>query len=427
MKAKNMEKPASSAPATPAEAERGAASAAPARPADFEEVKWRIRAEDGSIFGPAAMAALLAWARDGRLSPGHLVSSDGENWVPVTSLRELSMDWVAEVSPGRFYGPINHDAVTDLIRSKEIAPDVPTFVRVSSLDESPATLRAENESLRRQLAALREDFSRRASELEAGVSAAEALQAELRGQLDTRDMDFEAERQSFKAVETSLRADLAKAEAERKKSADAEASLRADFAKAEADCKKASVVESQLQAEIARLKADVAKLESRSSALAKQVEQSSGRERAHAADAARIAELEKQIEEGEAERRRLREEVEAKEADARRGIREAESALLKERDDHARLRTEAQAALDRAKAARLREESVCKLLRQALSAFDDAGDGEVIEDGEAILLSDEADDAPRPLPPRPDLVLNAIEAQAQRELQKLQGKSFSKK
>ena len=366
---------------------------------EAKEKMWKVKAEDGSVFGPAAMSALLVWARDGRLSPGHLVSSDGENWVPVTSLGELSMDWVAEVSPGRFYGPIHHDAVVDLIRTQTIAPDIPKFVRVASLDESPASLRAENDSLRRQLAALREDFSRRAADLEASVSAAEALQAELRGQLETRDMDFEAERQSFKAVESSLRADLAKAEAERQEAAATES----------------------------RLRADVAKLESRVSALAKQVEQASGRERAHAADTARIAELEKTLEENEAERRRLREEFEAREADARRGVREAEAALLKERDDLARLRTEAQSALDRAKNARVREESVCKLLRQALSAFDHEDDDTIIEDGEAILLADGADAAPRPLPPRPDLVLNAIEAQAQRELKKLKNNPFPKK
>jgi DNA repair exonuclease SbcCD ATPase subunit len=419
MKAKNKEQPDAAGAETGGSPSPVEAGMTP-RPADSDEVKWRVRAEDGSVFGPAAMSARLVWARDGRLSPRHLVSSDGENWVPVTSLGELSMDWVAEVSPGRFYGPIHHDAVVDLIRTQTIAPDIPKFVRVASLDESPASLRAENDSLRRQLAALREDFSRRAADLEASVSAAEALQAELRGQLETRDMDFEAERQSFKAVESSLRADLAKAEAERQEAAATESRLRADLAKAEAERQEAAATES-------RLRAAVAKLESRVSALAKQVEQASGRERAHAADSARIAELEKILEENEAERRRLREEFEAREADARRGVREAEAALLKERDDLARLRTEAQSALDRAKNARVREESVCKLLRQALSAFDHEDDDTIIEDGEAILLADGGDAAPRPLPPRPDLVLNAIEAQAQRELKKLKNNPFPKK
>ena len=45
---------------------------------EAKEKMWKVKAEDGSVFGPASMATLLAWARDGRLAASHVISSDGK-------------------------------------------------------------------------------------------------------------------------------------------------------------------------------------------------------------------------------------------------------------------------------------------------------------------------------------------------------------
>ena len=78
--------------------------------------QWRVRTEKGDVFGPADLATLQAWARDGRLAPTHQICADGATWEPVTALRELEMDWVAEVTSGSFYGPIHRDAMNELLR-----------------------------------------------------------------------------------------------------------------------------------------------------------------------------------------------------------------------------------------------------------------------------------------------------------------------
>ena len=88
---------------------------------EAKEKMWKVKAEDGSVFGPASMATLLAWARDGRLAASHVISSDGKTWTPVASHSELAMDWIAEISPGKFYGPIHRDALDELLRNGTLA------------------------------------------------------------------------------------------------------------------------------------------------------------------------------------------------------------------------------------------------------------------------------------------------------------------
>ena len=63
---------------------------------EAKEKMWKVKAEDGSVFGPASMATLLAWARDGRLAASHVISTDGKAWTPVASHPELAMNWIAE-------------------------------------------------------------------------------------------------------------------------------------------------------------------------------------------------------------------------------------------------------------------------------------------------------------------------------------------
>lgn len=195
---------------------------------EVKEEMWKVKDESGTVFGPASMASLQSWARDGRLAATHLISSDGVNWEPATSRRELAMDWIVELSPGKFYGPIHREACDELIANGTISEGQPQFVRVLSAEDSPEVLKAENISLQSRLESLRTSFAAKIGELESELSETAAELADVKAQLETRDLDFEAERQGLAASESKLKAELVKAE---KKAAAAAARLEATTVK----------------------------------------------------------------------------------------------------------------------------------------------------------------------------------------------------
>lgn len=303
---------------------------------DNKDAVWKVRAEDGSVFGPASMATLLAWARDGRLAATHTISKDGTNWTPVASHPELSMDWIAEISPGTFFGPIHKDAMEELVRDGTLSAEAPRYTRVRDSGDDPSALKGELAALRAETDALRADFVARASKLEEELAAAEAASAEIKAQLETRDLEFEAERQGFKAAETRMQAELAKAG------------------------KKAET-------------------------LAEQVRQDGGRARSRAADEARIAELEAKLAAQDDTAKKAKVQADAEVADARRALRDAETALQSEKDAFARFRAEAQGATSRLKALEIREESLRKLLQQ-ISAVMSETVSAPIEDAEVVNI-----------------------------------------
>ncbi len=325
---------------------------------------WTVRAEDGTTFGPATLASLQAWARDGRLAPGHMVSSDGTSWQPVTRIPQLAMDWVVEISPGTFYGPVHAQALEELVRDGSLSPDVTRFSRAAASAAPDVVPGADREALERRLETLRAAFTARTEELDRQLQTLAEERDRLKGEIGTKDIEFDAERQAFKASESRLQADLAKARAT-------------------------------------------------ASGLEQQIGQAQRRERERAASAARIAELEARL--GEADERLKAGEAahQASLQQARQALREAEKALLAERAAQARHRQEAQATAATLKTLRLREESLRKLLQQAgaLLGSETPRHETSIEDGVV------ADAAP---PPRSDLSsLNQIEAQAQREISRL--------
>ena len=296
------------------------------------EKMWKVKAEDGSVFGPASMATLLAWARDDRLAASNVISADGKTWTPVASHPELAMDWIAEITPGKFYGPIHRDALDERIRNGSIDADAPQYVRTRSADDRPARLREQTSALSAKVDALRAGFGERAAKLEEELEAAETANAELKAQLETRDLEFEAERQDFRARESKLQAELAKSE-------------------------------------------------KRAATLSAQTQQTGGRSRA--ADAARIAELEAQVSTLQEAMKKLRAESAEAEAGARRAFREADTALQKER-------AEAQASASRLKALEIREESIRKLFQQAAAIMAEsatADGGVTIEDAEVVNIN----------------------------------------
>ena len=125
-----------------------------------ESERWHVRNEQGKVFGPVDFETLKAWACDGRLSPTNEVSSNGADWKFATSIRALDMDWVAEVTPGTFYGPIHRGAMADLIKEGSISAQSAFFVRRGMGDVPAQAPQADDpsEQLRRltdEIAALR--------------------------------------------------------------------------------------------------------------------------------------------------------------------------------------------------------------------------------------------------------------------------------
>jgi chromosome segregation ATPase len=345
---------------------------APETPEAGGEV-WRVRTEDGATFGPVPLAALVDWARDGRLAPTCEISSDsGRQWLPVTRLAALAMHWVVEVAPGTFYGPVHREAIEELVREGALAADLPLFTRAREAADDIAALRAEKESLGRRLEELRHDFAARTVELERQFRAAAAAAEQLRGQLEAKDLDFEAERQEHRAAAS-------------------------------------------------RQQAERARLEARCSAIEKQQQETARQDAARLAAAARLPDLEKQLAAAGERLAAMRTELETELRRERQARREAEKALLEARAAQAGRRNELRDLRENLRALKLRQESLRKLLRQAVATLGgeetraEPPTETVIENGVAVA-------AEEAVPPRAGLSLHDLEAQAQRELRRLGGR-----
>ena len=82
--------------------------------------EWYVRAEDGKVYGPADVAALVVWAEDGRIDPTSFVSRDRKSWMPAQLMPELEMKWLVEAEPGEVFGPFNRAVVIGLFRKGEL-------------------------------------------------------------------------------------------------------------------------------------------------------------------------------------------------------------------------------------------------------------------------------------------------------------------
>jgi hypothetical protein len=91
--------------------------------------RWLVKNEQGETFGPVDFETLKLWAKDGRLAPTNTLSEDETTWSAVTHYPELEMDWVAEVSPGAFYGPIHRLALESLQKEGSLPADAVAFQR----------------------------------------------------------------------------------------------------------------------------------------------------------------------------------------------------------------------------------------------------------------------------------------------------------
>ena len=97
------------------------------------ERSWYVRTEDGKVYGPADIGALVEWAKDGRIEPTSFVSQDRKSWTPVQLMPELEMKWLVEVEPGKVFGPFNRAVVIDLFRKGSAGKSAKAY-RLHELD-----------------------------------------------------------------------------------------------------------------------------------------------------------------------------------------------------------------------------------------------------------------------------------------------------
>lgn len=133
--------------------------------------RWLVRNEQGQCFGPTSLATLQEWTRQGRIGPMNEVSRDGGEWVLAATIVELRMDWVAEMRPGNFYGPIHLDALRELLDEGAIKSDAPLFQRGEPCEsEARETLRREADTLRTQVDVLRQQGVEQAAAVRAALA-----------------------------------------------------------------------------------------------------------------------------------------------------------------------------------------------------------------------------------------------------------------
>ena len=104
--------------------------------ADLQE--WFVRTEDGKVYGPASVASLAEWAKDGRVEPSCFVSSDRISWRPAQLMPELEMKWLVETEPGKFFGPFHRQVVSRLFRDGQVPEGAKAYrLHEFAIDEDP--------------------------------------------------------------------------------------------------------------------------------------------------------------------------------------------------------------------------------------------------------------------------------------------------
>ena len=103
-----------------------------------DENTWYVRMEDGKVYGPADLAALVEWSKDGRIEPTSFVSQDRKSWQPAQTKPELEMKWLIEAEPGKVFGPFHRAVVSGLFRSGGVGKTAKAYrLHEFAIDEDP--------------------------------------------------------------------------------------------------------------------------------------------------------------------------------------------------------------------------------------------------------------------------------------------------
>lgn len=97
--------------------------------------QWFLRTANSTIFGPVATQAFVLWAEQGRILPGHEVSTDRKKWQLAESVPELNISWYIIDSAGNLRGPLNR-AIAEKILQSDKAPVGAKLIPASEADLS---------------------------------------------------------------------------------------------------------------------------------------------------------------------------------------------------------------------------------------------------------------------------------------------------
>ena len=104
----------------------------------IDDKQWYVRTEDGKVYGPATIASLASWARDGRVEPTSFLSKDRKSWIPAQLMPELEMKWLVETEPGKVYGPFNRAVVIKLFKDGVVPEGAKAYSRHEfAVDQDP--------------------------------------------------------------------------------------------------------------------------------------------------------------------------------------------------------------------------------------------------------------------------------------------------
>ncbi len=102
------------------------------------ENTWYVRMEDGKVYGPADLAALVEWSKDGRIEPTSFVSRDRKSWQPAQTKPELEMKWLIEAEPGKVFGPFHRAVVSGLFRNGGVGKSAKAYrLHEFAIDDDP--------------------------------------------------------------------------------------------------------------------------------------------------------------------------------------------------------------------------------------------------------------------------------------------------
>lgn len=100
--------------------------------------EWFVRTEEGNVYGPADVSALIEWSKDGRIEPSCFVSTDRISWKPAQLMPELEMKWLVETEPGKFFGPFHRQVVSSLFKGGQLAATAKAYrLHEFAIDEDP--------------------------------------------------------------------------------------------------------------------------------------------------------------------------------------------------------------------------------------------------------------------------------------------------
>jgi hypothetical protein len=95
--------------------------------------QWYLRIGDKTVFGPVSTRGFVVWAEQGRILPGHEVSTDRKVWTPAEQVPELDISWYVDDGTGNLRGPLNRVAAEQILKSDK-APAGARLVEAKDAD-----------------------------------------------------------------------------------------------------------------------------------------------------------------------------------------------------------------------------------------------------------------------------------------------------